>query len=95
MNYFKRKEEERLEKEKYYAEKPNLRLKYATLSSAGGAIILMMIMVVGLDFISDKMLLFIRGCVGLFAIIFVILTAILVYKVNTSHINDKITRKKK
>lgn len=93
MNYFERKEEERLEKEKYYAEKPNLRLKYAALSSAGISIILMMIMVFGLDFMSVKMLLFIRGSVGLFAIIFVILTAILVYKVNASHINDKINRK--
>lgn len=35
-------------------------------------------------------MLFMRGCAGIFAIIFVVLVAILVYRVNVSYFKDKI-----
>ncbi len=77
------------ELDKYYREKTNLRLKYAAVTSITIAIILMAIMAICLDSISAGMLLVMRGCAGLFAIIFVVLVAILVYRVNASYLRDK------
>lgn len=77
------------ELDKYYREKTNLRLKYAAVTSITIAIILMAIMAICLDSISARMLLVMRGCAGLFAIIFVVLVAILVYRVNASYLRDK------
>ncbi len=77
------------ELDKYYREKTNLRLKYAAVTSITIAIILMTVMAICIDSISAKMLLFMRGCAGLFAIIFVVLVAILVYRVNASYLRDK------
>lgn len=91
MNYFYNKEKQRQEKEIYWKDKSNLRLKYFALSSISISIILLLIMAFGLDYISPEMVMFIEGCVGLFAIIFVILVAILVYRVNVAHLKDRIT----
>ena len=77
------------ELDKNYREKTNLRLKYAAVISITIAVILMIAMVIWLDGISAGMLLFMRGCAGLFAIIFVVLVAILVYRVNASYLRDK------
>ena len=38
-------------------------------------------------------ILFMRGCAGLFALIFVVLVAIVVYRVNVSYFNDKLRSK--
>lgn len=77
------------ELDRYYREKTNLRLKYAAVVAITIAVMLMVVMIVWLDSLSTGMLLFMRGCVGLFAIIFVVLVAILVYRVNASYIRDK------
>lgn len=82
-------EEKRRVLEKYYQEKPNLRLKYAAITSACIAIALILATLFCLDSISFRTLLFMRGCTGLFAIIFVILVAILVYRVNVAYHKDK------
>lgn len=47
---------------------------------------------VGFD--NSAALLFMRGCAGLFAIIFVVLVGILVYRVNTSFFKDKANTKR-
>lgn len=78
------------EKEKYYREKTNIRLKYAALISIGISIILLLIMTFGLvDLNNTTALLVMRGCVGLFALLFVVLVGILVYRVNVSYFNDR------
>ena len=88
-NYFEKKEAHRRELEKYYNEKPNLRLKYAAIASIAIAIILLFINAFGLNRTSTTVLLLLRGCAGLFAIIFVVLVTILVYRVNAAYLNDK------
>lgn len=85
----KKKKAHRRELEKYYNEKPNLRLKYAAIASIAIAIILLLINAFGLVGTSTTMLLLLRGCAGLFAIIFVVLVTILVYRVNAAYLNDK------
>lgn len=94
-NYIERREGFQKEREKYYCEKTNLRLKYAALISIGISIILLLIMALGfVDFDNSAALLFMRGCAGLFAIIFVVLVGILVYRVNTSFFKDKANSKR-
>ena len=78
--------------EKYYAEKGNRRLKYAALASIAVSIILMLIMAFFHEHISDMMMQFMRGCSGLFALVFVALVTILVYRVNVSYFNDRRNR---
>lgn len=94
-NYFDRRERFQKEREKYYCEKTNLRLKYAALISIGISIILLLIMAFGfVGFENSAALLFMRGCAGLFAIIFVVLVGILVYRVNASFFKDKANSKR-
>lgn len=90
-NYFEKKEAHRRELEKYYREKPNLRLKYAAIASIAIAIILLLINAFGWVGTSTTVQLLLQGCAGLFAIIFVVLVTILVYRVNAAHLNNKHT----
>ena len=93
--YFERRDRFQKERKKYYCEKTNLRLKYAALISIGISIILLLIMAFGfVGFENSAALLFMRGCAGLFAIIFVVLVGILVYRVNTSFFKDKANSKR-
>ena len=79
------KDQRRNEIEKLYKANANLRLKYAALGVVGIAIILMLILAFCMDFISLGITLFLRGCVGLCAIAFVIMVAILVYRVHRDY----------
>lgn len=89
-NYFEKRERFQQEREKYYREKTNLRLKYAALISIGISIVLLLTMAFGfVDLNNVTTLLFMRGCAGLFALLFVVLVGILVYRVNTSYFEDK------
>lgn len=91
-NYFEnpeKKKKRQRDLNRYYNEKSNLRLKYAALVSIAISIILLLAMTLMLDHISATMLLFMRGCAGLSAIVFVALYAILVYRVNNSYFKDK------
>ncbi|MDE7115084.1 MAG: hypothetical protein K2O56_01500, partial [Muribaculaceae bacterium] len=84
------------EREKYYREKTNIRLKYAAMISIGISIVLLLTMAFGfVDFNDTTTLLFMRGCAGLFALIFVVLAGILVYRVNVSYFKDKANSKHK
>lgn len=71
--------------DKLYQTRANLRLKYAALCVVGIAIILMLILVFCMDYISLGITLFLRGCVGLCAITFVIIVAVLVYRVHRDY----------
>lgn len=79
------KEQRRNEIEKLYKANANLKLKYAALSVIGVAIILMLILAFCMDYISLGITLFLRGCVGLCAIAFVIMVAVLVYRAHRDY----------
>ena len=82
-NYFEQREKFQQEREKYYREKTNLRLKYAALISIVSSIILLLTMAFGfVDFNNMTAILLMRGCAGLFALVFFVLVGILVYTVN-------------
>ena len=89
-NYFEQREKFQQEREKYYREKTNLRLKYAALISIVSSIILLLTMAFGfVDFNNMTAILLMRGCAGLFALVFFVLVGILVYRVNTAYFKDK------
>lgn len=93
-NYFRKKEEYEKDVKKYYREKTNLRLKYGALASIAVSIILLLTMALGfIDFSNTRLLLFMRGCAGLFALIFVVLVGALVYRVNSAYSKEKYQRK--
>lgn len=93
-NCFEKRNRFQQEREKYYREKTNTRLKYVALISIGISIILLLTMAFGfVDYNNTTAILFMRGCAGLFALIFVVLVAIIVYRVNISYFNDKLRSK--
>lgn len=93
-NYFEKREEFNEGRKKYFQEKTNLRVKNIALVSIAISIILLLTMALGIVDISKNAMLFMRGCAGIFAIIFVVLVAILVYRVNVSYFKDKIDSNK-
>lgn len=74
--------------DKLYQTRANLRLKYAALGVVGVACILMLILAFCMDFISLGITLFLKGCVGLCAIAFVIMVAVLVYRVHRDYFRN-------
>ena len=66
---------------KLYNTPVNRRLKYCALGAISVSIALMIIMIIWMDEISARMKLFMRGCAGMCAIVFVILCGCLVYRV--------------
>ena len=73
---------------KLYNTPSYLRLKRIALCVIGVAIALMISSIFLMDRISWQLLSFMRGCVGLLAIIFVIIAAILVYRVNSAYFSQ-------
>lgn len=64
-------------------------LKYASFIVIALVILTQIAMIIWLDDIPDRTKLFIRGCIGLVAIIFVILVAIWAYKVFSEYFRAK------
>lgn len=79
---------QREEIQKIYNQPANLRLKHIAIGVICIAILLMGIAAFLIDDISDTMLLVMRGCAGLCAIIFVIIVGILTYRVNNTYIKS-------
>lgn len=88
-DYFHKRELFNSEREKYYQEKGNVRLKRAAIASISVAIILMLVAILTIEKISLQMLLFMRGLAGTLALVFVVLVAILMYRVNRSYFKDR------
>jgi hypothetical protein len=65
------------------------KLKYAALTVIAIVIAVQLAMIIWLDHIPYKTMLFLRVCVGGGAIIFVILVAILVYKAYSEYFHDQ------
>ena len=72
---------DREELRKLYNAPANLRLKRIALCVIGVAIAMMISMIFLLDKVSWQLLYFMRGCAGILAIVFVIIVAVLVYRV--------------
>lgn len=87
--YLEKREEQRLEQEKLYSTPSNRRLKYIAIGVAEICIILMLVMIIWYDQISWRMMLIMRGSAGLSAITFVILVAVLVYRVNVAYFKKR------
>lgn len=77
---------DREELRKLYNTPANLRLKRIALCIIGVAIAMMISMIFLLDKVSWQLLYFMRGCAGVLAIVFVVIVAILVYRVNCAYI---------
>ena len=63
----------------------NLRLKRMALCVVGVAIAILISMIFLVDKVSWQLLYFMRGCAGVLAIVFVVIVAILVYRVNRAY----------
>ena len=59
------------------------------LCIVGVAIAMMISMIFLLDKVSWQLLYFMRGCAGILAIVFVIIVAVLVYRVNSAYISKE------
>lgn len=74
---------------KLYNTPANLRLKRIALCIIGVAIAMMISMIFLLDKVSWQLLYLLRGCAGVLAIAFVIIVAVLVYRVNSAYISKE------
>lgn len=74
--------------------KENLRLRNIAIGVAGVAIALMISCVFFMDQISWRTYHLIRGCIGLFAIIIVIIVAVIEYRVHRTYFRQNTLHKK-
>ena len=74
---------------KLYNTPANLRLKHIALCVIGVAIVIMISLVFLVDKVSWRVLYILRGVAGVLAIAFVIIVAVLVYRVNRSYISGE------
>ncbi len=77
------------ELKKLYNKPANRKLKYCAVVAISVTIALMLAMLICMEQLSYRNLLFMRGFAGLFAIVFVVLYGVLVYRVNREYINSK------
>ena len=78
---------DRDELKKLYNTPTNLRLKHIALCIIGVAIAILISTIFLIDKISWQLICFMRGCAGVLALVFVIIVAILVYRVNNAYIS--------
>lgn len=77
---------DREELKRLYNTPANLRLKHIALCVIGVAIAILVSMIFLVDKASWQLLAVMRGCVGVLAIVFVIIVSVLVYRVNRDYI---------
>lgn len=75
--------------EKYYRLPANRRLKYIALGVISVVVVLQAVMIIWMNDISVRQMLIMRGCVGAGALVFVIVCAILLYRVYNAYLHDK------
>lgn len=73
----------------FYKTQANRRLKRISISVGCVAIVTILVMIFLFDDIPLRVMLFLRGCVGLCAIVYVVLVGVLVYRVNKAYINQR------
>lgn len=64
-------------------------LKYTALGFFVADIILFAIMIVTMKYLSDWVLLFLRGCAGVIALIGVIVYVVYIYRINRDYVRDQ------
>jgi len=74
---------------KLYNKPANRKLKYCAVVADSITLALMLAMLICMKHLSYRNLLLIKGLAGSFAIIFVVLIGVLVYRVNREYINSK------
>ncbi|MDE7413896.1 MAG: hypothetical protein K2N05_08955 [Muribaculaceae bacterium] len=73
---------------KKYSDTPaNRKLRHWAYVFAAGMIGGLLLSIILLNVLSHVLILIIRGCVGLFAIVFVVLVVVIAYRVNKARIN--------
>ena len=72
-----------------YKKPDNRKLRIWAAVTISIGIVLMLAILIFMDHLSDRQILLMRGFAGLFAIIFVILFTILIYRVNREFYNRK------
>lgn len=92
--YWENREQQRRELGKIYREPANLRLKYLAIGAFCVTIALFLIIIIWMEELSWKAMLILRGSAGAFAIIGMIITAILLYRVNSAYIHRRRPPKK-
>ncbi len=80
---------ERDELRHLYNSHNNRRLKYCAITIIALVIILLLSMIIWIDEIPTNLLLIMRGCAGVGAILFVMIVGILSYRVNKHHISKR------
>lgn len=88
INNFKQKEDAR----KIAREPSNQRLKYLACAVISAGMIFMLIMLIWYDSLSYSAVLWLRGLTGVSAIIFVIIGAVLIYRINNKSIQHRYGR---
>lgn len=79
----------RHELKRLYNKPANRRLKYCAIVAISITIALMLAMLIWMEHLSYRLLLLMKGSAGLFAIIFAVLYAALVYRVYREYITKK------
>lgn len=81
--------QEREEINRLYNAPQNRRIKYVALAVIAVAIVLLLTMIIWIDDIPPKVMLVMRGCAGLCAIVFVALIGVISYRVNKQHLTNR------
>lgn len=74
---------------KIYHKPANRNLKYCAIAAGSVCLALLLAMLIFMEQLSYRTLLLMKGFTGLFAITFVVLYGILIYRVNREYINRK------
>jgi len=86
---FEKKRERAQEINKLYNSPKNRRLQVIASVAIALGIILLAVAAIFIDRLSWKMILFLRGCGGLCAIVFVVATAIAIYRANSQYMRNR------
>lgn len=77
------------ELKRIYNKPANRKLKYCAIAAISIAAIFLLVCLIWMDCLSITSILLLRGFTGLFAIIFVVLYSVLLYRVNREYIKGK------
>ncbi len=88
-NFWERRQEMNDAINKYSHTKANERIKYSAIAAIAIVVALLIVIGVFINLISWGLMLLLRGLVGLFAIAFVILVAIWLYRIHHAYWKDK------
>ena len=77
------------ELKRIYNKPANRKLKYCVVAAISITAILLLVCLIWMDGLSVTSILLLRGFTGLFAIIFVVLYSVLLYRVNREYIKGK------